>query len=423
MKAILILLIITTITSATAQIKFEDYFTDNTLRLNYIIAGNKDSCEFFFNSFKQQGQWGGRTNKLDTTQNYGEYLLEVYCQKDGKKIYCHQYKTLFQEWQTTPQAAVEKHAYRECAIMPTPKQKATITISKRNKNLQFVQKLKIIFDPQNYFTNIDNPTSYNIEKIITNGNPKQKIDIVFLPEGYTQDQLSTFLNTVKSFTNKLFSVEPYKSNKSKFNVSAILAPSNESGCDQPNIGVWKNTLLDFSFSTFDMERYLATENYWAVCDLASLVPYDQIIILCNTKKYGGGGIYNFYSAFAAANKYSPDILIHEFGHAFAGLGDEYEGDVTYQDFQQQKIEPISPNLTTLTNFHSKWANLIDKNTPIPTPINFGTPKTLGAFVGGGYAKDGVFRPQKNCIMHDLETKEYCKVCFKTILETINLLSQ
>ena len=409
--------------NASSQINYNDYFTNQTLRLNYIIAGNKDSCNIFFNSFKSNNQWGGRTKNLDSTLNYGDFLLEVYNLNTKKKIYSIQYNTLFQEWQTTEQAKTENHAYRETVIMPLPKEKAIITISKRDKNNNYVKKFETIFNPESYFTNTETQHNFPIEKILTNGKPSEKIDIVFLPEGYTQEEMQQFKQSAQQFTQKLFSTEPYKSLKHKFNISAILAPSPESGVDIPGENVWKKTLMNFSYYTFDMDRYLTSEDHWAICDLASAVPYDQIIVLCNSQKYGGGGIYNFYSVFSAGNKYSLEVMLHEFGHGFAGLGDEYEGNTTYQDFFSDKIEPVKPNLTTLTNFSQKWERHVSKSTPIPTPKAYGTEQTIGAFEGGGYCQKGIYRPQKHCMMHDLETKTYCKICLNTIIETINYLTE
>ena len=97
----------------------------------------------------------------------------------------------------------------------------------------------------------------------------------------------------------LFTIEPYNRNRNKFNIRAVFSVSEDSGTDNPGLHEWKNTILNSNFYTFYSERYLTTADYWKVRDIAAEVPYDQIVVLVNTDKYGGGGLYNHYTMFSS----------------------------------------------------------------------------------------------------------------------------
>ncbi|RPI44315.1 MAG: peptidase M64, partial [Bacteroidetes bacterium] len=216
----------------------------------------------------------------------------------------------------------------------------------------------------------------------------------------------------------IFSEEPFKSNRRAFNIRAVKSFSVDSGTDIPGEGTWKNTVLNSSFYTFGIERYMTTLDYRSVCDVASNAHYDQVYILVNTPKYGGGGIYNFYSISASDNNESRAVVIHEFGHAFAGLADEYfNSEVAYNVYFNLEAEPWNPNLTTLVAFGSKWRDQVGTGTPVPTPADEQYAGAVGVFEGGGYVSRGVFRPMIDCRMHTNDA-EFCPVCRKAILKMI-----
>jgi hypothetical protein len=249
---------------------------------------------------------------------------------------------------------------------------------------------------------------------------------VIIPDGYTQNEMDKFIKDAKRFTGFLFNASPYKENKSKFNIYAIQAPSTESGPDIPGDGVWKNTLLGTNFYTFDSERYLMTSENKAVRDVASNAPYDQIYIMVNTSKYGGGAIYNHYATCVSENQHGDYVFAHEFGHSFAGLGDEYyESSTSYNEFYPLDVEPPDPNLTTMVDFGRKWKNMIDKNTPVPTPADEKYKKSgvIGVFEGGGYVNKGVYRPSYDCSMKSISVDNFCPVCRKAIQEMIDFYTK
>jgi hypothetical protein len=256
------------------------------------------------------------------------------------------------------------------------------------------------------------------------GDPAHKIDIVILPEGYTAAEMDKFKADCDKFTKGLFTVEPYTKNRDKFNIHSVLAPSAESGSDIPADKVWKNTILNSSFYTFDSDRYLMTSDNKSVRDLAANAPYDQIYILVNTKKYGGGAIYNLYSASVNSNASSAKIFVHEFGHGFAGLADEYDdGSTSFNDMYPLNTEPWEPNITTLVKFESKWKGMLAANTPIPTPLENNTGMKVGVYEGAGYVAKGIYRPSADCLMRTFKGDKFCLVCEAAIQRMIDLYTK
>jgi hypothetical protein len=236
--------------------------------------------------------------------------------------------------------------------------------------------------------------------------------------------MDKFKNDILRLTDSLFRVKPFSEYKAKFNIYAVLAPSAEAGADVPGMGIWVNTLVNSSFYTFDEDRYLTTLDYWKVRDVAALAPYDQIYVLVNTSKYGGGGVYNHYNLTSADNSLSPQVFIHEFGHGFAGLGDEYyTSSVAYSDFYPTDVEPWEPNLTTLVNFDTKWKSMLDPGTPVPTPAQAPYLRSAGVFEGGGYVAKGVYRSAVDCRMKSNVPDNFCRVCENAIEKMILFLTE
>jgi hypothetical protein len=236
--------------------------------------------------------------------------------------------------------------------------------------------------------------------------------------------MGKFKKDILRLTDSLFTNSPFSEYKNKFNFYAVLAPSVDSGSDIPGNGTWKNTIVNSSFYTFDSERYLTTLDFWKVKDIAALAPYDQIYILVNTDKYGGGGVYNHFNLTSVDNRLSSFVFIHEFGHGFGGLGDEYyTSDVSYSDFYSTKTEPWEPNLTTLVNFSSKWENMLKPGTPVPTPPLPVYINSTGVFEGGGYAAKGIFRPSYDCHMKSGNYGKFCEVCEHSLKTMLMFVTQ
>jgi len=276
-----------------------------------------------------------------------------------------------------------------------------------------------MIDPADPLITRKNLPDNKVYPILVNGSSQQKLDLVFLSEGYTLSQESLFLADCKRFTAYLFSFEPYKSLQKDFNVRAVFIASAGKGADLPQDGKWSETAFDASYYTFRSDRYLTTESYWKVCDAASQVAWDQILLMVNSDVYGGGGIYNHYSVFASSAGFSEEVFLHEFGHAFGGLGDEYyDSEVSYSGFYPLNEEPNVPNLTTLVDFNRKWKAMIPEGTPQPTPVNLWKPGIPGLFEGGGYTAKGIYRAEPDCRMRSNTADGFCVVCRDAIIRRI-----
>jgi len=419
----LLLVFLFLIVTVNAQVKYEDYFTDNTLRLDFYHTGNKTTETLSFEKLVEEGEWSGQKNNLIDKFGYGNYFLKVFDNSTKTLIFSRGFSTLYQEWQTTEEAKNTLRSFSGSVLMPYPKEKIIVEIYKRDRRNNFEKKFEREVDPKDYFIVKEKIKSFNNFKVHYSGDPFSKLDIVFIPEGYTKDEMNKFHYDCKRFTGFLFDYTPFKENKDKIDIWGIEALSNESGTDVPGKNVWKNTLLNSHFYTFDSERYLMTTDYFTVRDVAANAPYDQIFLMVNTSTYGGGGVYNFYSMTCVDNKVANQVFVHEFAHGLAGLADEYGNDPTYQDMYPPDIEPWEPNLTTLVNFESKWKYLIETGTPIPTPPDDKYKNKIGVFEGGGYVAKGVFRPTYNSIMNSFKSNEFNQVCINVLQKIINYYSE
>ncbi len=406
------------------NINFEEYFTTKTLRFDYIHAGNSEEEFIYFEQFKEEKYWGGsQTNTIDPF-NYGEFRLMVYDATGEILIFSQGYATLFQEWQATDEAKKTDRSFYESVIMPYPKNNVIIVIQKRDMKNEFTNLYEIKFDPNDIFIKKEVVYDFKTSKILDNGKSSKNVDIVIISEGYTEQEMDKFKADAQRFSDAMFKYSPFKEYEKKFNIHIIEAISKESGTDIPGSNIWKNTVINSNFYTFGTERYITTSDVKTVRDIASLVPYDQIYILVNTKKYGGGGIYNFYNLCVSDHLSSELVFVHEFGHGFGGLADEYwTSDVSVQDYYDLSVEPPDPNITTLVDFESKWKDLVSKNASIPTPVTDKNKVKVGAFEGGGYVEKGIYRPSYSCYMRELHAKEFCPVCQDALIKMIKYYTE
>ncbi len=405
-----------------AQTDFDKYFENKSLRFDFYHVGNAKSEQIVFDELIEEPLWGGRKQNLTDTLNLGEYKFSVYS-KEGTEIYSKGFSTLFKEWQTTQEAKKITRAFNGAIILPFPKDSVLLKIFSRNKKNNFNEIYSLGVNPDNYFIRKDENEKYPVEKIYVTGNSSEKYDIVFIPEGYTKNRLGKFIADCNVLKDYLFNFSPFKELKSKINLWAVKAPSQDSICDIPADNIWRNTLLNSSYYTFNSERYLMTEDYQKVCDVAANAPYDQIYILANSEKYGGGAIFNFYSLTVTKDPKFKEIFIHELGHGLAGLADEYGYDNTFEDYYPKNVEPWEKNITTLVDFSSKWEKDVKKRTPIPTPPDSIYLNNIGAFEGAGYVAKGVYRPTYNSIMRTLSAKRFNKPSSDAIRQVIQLYSK
>jgi len=404
---------------------FDEWFLNKTLRIDYYHTGNSVKETYSIDQVKAEPFWGGSHTWLIDTLNYGEYYFKAFDVATDKLIYSRGYCALFDEWQFTDEAKQTSRTFTETVVMPFPKNDVRIEFFSRNFMGIYEKMFTYTINVKSHFISDEQPLSYPVYEAQLSGDPAAKIDIVILPEGYTADEMERFKSDCDKFTAGLFTFEPYAQNRDKFNIHAVLAPSTESGTDIPGDHVWKNTILGSSFYTFDSERYLMTTDNKSVRNLAALVPYDQVYILVNSPKYGGGAIYNYYSTSVNSNASSAKIFVHEFGHGFAALADEYDdGSTAFNEMYPLNLEPWEPNITTLVKFENKWQGMLPANTAVPTPLAGNTPPLqIGVYEGAGYVAKGLYRPTPDCLMRSFKGEKFCPVCSAAIQKMLDFYTK
>ena len=419
MRTIISFILFSALITVSAQESFNKYFTDKVLRFDFMLAGNSEKTAVYPVGLKEEPFWAGSETNLINPFNSGNFKYEVYDAGTNTLIYSRPFCTLFQEWQTTAEAKSVDRSFYEVATMPYPKEKVRFILSKRERNGLFSNLYETTIDPASYFIRKENPLNVAVTKVYGSGDPNTSVDLAFIAEGYKADEMGKFREDVKKMADILFAEAPFSDYKDRFNIWAVEAISQDSGTDVPGEHIYVNTALNSSFYTFDIDRYLTTQDIKAVNDYAAAVPHDNIIVLINSTRYGGGGVYNYYTGTTTGNQLSPKVFIHEFGHGFAGLADEYyTSTVAYDEFYPLNVEPWEPNITTMVNFGAKWKKMIAKDIPIPTPPEEKYKDVTGLFEGGGYSAKGIFRSEMDCRMKSNGPKGYCSVCRNAVKETI-----
>ncbi len=396
---------------AAEKIDFEDYFVDSTLRIDYIFAGNSTKQFIAIDECSKMAHWYGKHKHLAELPLEGNGQITVKDHKTGIVIYRNSFSTLFQEWLTYPEAKKNTQSFQNVFLIPMPKKVVDVTLDLRDNHRKITSTLTQTISPRDILIREKGKVPLNYITLNEAKNEEKSIKIAFLSEGYTPDEMRTFIEDAKVATEALFSYEPFKSNRENFNVIAVEAPSFESGTSIPHDGVWKNTVLKSHFDTFYSDRYLTTLNIKDLHDCLAGTPYEHIIVLVNTSMYGGGGILNSYNLSMTHNKWYKQVVVHEFGHSFAGLADEYAYENEQIPMYPHNIEPWEPNITTKMNFKGKWENLMKKN------------KNVGFYEGAGYSLKGVWRGYKECRMRDNSYPEFCPICQQAIQKLIDFYTE
>lgn len=415
-KFILSLALLAVALTAKSQNLYDAYFTPERLRIDLVFAGDAKTQHVYLDGLAKEAQWSGSKHNLVDPFKYGEYYLELKTPA-GETVYSKGFNTLFQEWRTIEEAKHTPKAFNSSYVVPFPKSKMKLVVSEREKATgKFKDIYNIEIDPADKLIKNEKANDFKVTSILNNGNSNEKVDLLFIAEGYTAAEMDKFRKDAAKFAGYLFEMEPYKSRKTDFNIWAVESVSENSGTDIPHQDTWKNTVAGSNFFTFRIDRYLTAPNQKQISEIASNAPYDALYVIVNTSKYGGGGIYNFYGLSMADHKTEAPVFVHEFGHSFAGLGDEYyESEVAYNDFYHLKTEPWEPNITTLVNFERKWKDMLPKGHNLQTTPN--DPKNtnvLGIFEGGGYMAKGIYRPYYECRMKNNTAQGFCPVCQRAI---------
>ena len=419
MKNLFTALLMVLTLAVSGQVPFDKYFTGRVLRFDFMLSGNSQKTLVYPVAMKEEPFYAGSKVNLTDTFNYGNFRYEVFSSSDNTLIYSKGFCTLFQEWQTTAEAKAMERSFYEVATMPYPKDKVRFVLSIRQRDGSFAKLYETEIDPKNYFIRKEEPVKAAVTEIYKGGDPSTSLDFAFLAEGYTAEEMPKFRSDVKKMADILFAEPPYNEYRNKINIWAVESVSQQSGTDIPGQNIYVNTALNFSFYTFDIDRYLTSQDIKSINDYAANAPHDNIIVLINSSKYGGGGVYNYYTGTTVDNQNSPKVFIHELGHGFAGLADEYySSEVAYEDFYPLNVEPWEPNITTQVNFNAKWKKMIAKDTPLPTPAEEKYSNVTGLFEGGGYSARGIFRPEMDCRMKSNGPKGYCSVCREAVKKMI-----
>lgn len=403
----------------TGTVDYDTYFTSERLRLDFVLAGDRNSQYAFLSELHKESQWAGSPNGLIDPFGYGQYYFEAFA--DGKLIYSKGFCTLFEEWRATEQAKNVAMAVNQTIWMPFPKQTVHVVLYQRIKKSGMLEPFfECDVDPTDRHIIPGAENDFKVVPLMVNGDYVHKVDLVFCGEGYTADKMDKLHADAERFMNYLFTMEPYKSRKNDFNVWLVESISEEAGTDIPNCGQWRKTILNSSFDTFYQDRYLTIQDHRKIASVFSGAPFDCVFIIADETKYGGGGIYYSYAMGTSDDAYANEVFIHEFGHSFAGLGDEYfYDDEVLEDYYPSNVEPWEPNISTLADFSKKWEDMVEKDLPIPTPNDRSYMGRVGVFEGAGYTSKGCYRGYYDCRMQTNTAPGFCPICQKAISEMID----
>ncbi|MDH3645912.1 MAG: IgA Peptidase M64 [Gammaproteobacteria bacterium] len=459
-------------TAYAHQGNFSGYFVDRTMRIDLFHTGGMGTEIVALDRIVADGVWPGSKTRLIDDTNLGHYLVEVIDLSSNRVIYTRGFATIFGEWETTGEAKRLHRTYHESLRIPWPRAAVQVVLKKRQSAGGFAEIWTTNIDPDSRFVNpVDLAPLGKVWTLFENGAPERKVDLLLIGEGYTSKEMKKFHHDAERLTKALFETEPFKSRKKDFNVRAIDIPAQSSGVSQPRADDFNRTPVSLEYNIFDSERYLLTYDNRALRDVASAAPYDFIEILVNEEQYGGGGIFNFQATTSVDTAFAEYVFIHEFGHHFAALADEYyTSPVAYETGGDGvRPEPWEPNVTALNDPDKlKWQELVAESTPLPTPWpkehfeetsrNYqkrraelraaNTPEsemnklfyevrdlmtpllgeqeysnTVGAFEGASYEATGLYRPEMDCIMFTRDDVGFCRVCSAAIEAVIDLYSE
>lgn len=423
-KHILFLLCLIAVSSTRAQV-FADHFADKTLRVDYIFNGNASGQAICLDGLSALPTWAGRKHHLAELPLQGNGQIIMRNAASGKTIYTTSFSSLFQEWLETDEARNVTKGFENTFLLPYPLQPVEIEITLLDPRRNVRASMKHIVHPNDVLIEQKGNSHITPHKyLLHNDSPEKCIDVAILAEGYTLQEMQTFYEDADIACKSIFDHEPFKSMKKRFNVVAVASPSTDSGVSVPRLNEWKHTAFGSHFSTFYSDRYLTTSRVKAIHDALVGIPYEHIIILANTEEYGGGGIYNSYTLTTAHHPMFRPVVVHEFGHSFGGLADEYfyDNDVM-TDTYPLDIEPWEQNISTQVDFAAKWKDMLSENTPVPTPAEVSENYPTGVYEGGGYSAKGIFRPAENCRMRTNEYPAFCPVCQRALRRIIEFYTE
>lgn len=441
-----------------------------TMRIDYVHSGNAEAEMFSLDQVVIEAlEFPGNLNQpLDNTRR-GKYLFEIVHPESGQVAWSRSFSSIYAEWETTGEAREINRSFHESVRFPAQTEAFELVLKKRGPKQVFREVWRLSVDPDDVLVHRESaPYQDCVVAIHSSGDPAKKVDLLLLGDGYTAEETAAFIARARELTEDLFSTSPFKERADDFNVWALAPASRESGVSRPSTGIYRDTPLGVTYDAFRAERYVLTFNNKAFRRIASSAPYDFVEILTNSETYGGGGIYGLFSTAAANSEWASYLFIHEFGHHFAGLADEYYTSSVAYAAPDVIEEPYEPNVTALLDpAELKWRDLVDKSTPLPTPwpkaeyeehsiavqqqraemraadvpeseMNALFRQTqafseelfskapysdaIGAFEGANYQAEGYYRSEQNCLMFT-RSETFCHVCRDAIEAVIDEYSR
>jgi hypothetical protein len=462
---------------------FDEFFLDKALRIDLYQSGDARSETITLRRMVEEPVWPESKTGLLPPFDYGRYVFRVYDAASNRLIFSRGFDTMFAEYKTTsPALAGTVRVFERSVRFPEPRRPVLFVIEQRDKRNLLHPVFNQIIDPADYHVLREKPFAADwIYEARVAGDPHDKVDFVFLAEGYAAEDRDKFKADVDRMTGALFAVEPYKALADRFNIRAVFRASADRGMDEPRQRAYRRTVLGASFNAFDLDRYMLIEEDHLMHEMAAAVPYDVIAVLVNSPRYGGGSIGLDYCVTTVDHAASPQVFVHELGHSFAYLADEYyESEVSYNDFYPKGVEPLEPNITALLDpSHVKWRELLSPGIGVPTEYGKDRIEALqaelrenraartkaleeakkrgaadgeirgiearskaaedalggriaavraefaalvdkvGVFEGAGYASKGLYRSMIYCIMIGNPKNEFCRVCQAAIARMID----
>lgn len=439
-----------------------------TFRVDYFHTGNASEERFSLDGLVVEPlPWPGNPARPVDETNLGKYLFEVRDRDTNRLLYSRGFASIYGEWETTPEAKNLHRTFHESLRFPAPEKPVQVLLKKRDAQNAFREVWSLVIDPRDMFVDPSVPASPGpLLELVKNGPPSQKVDLLILGDGYTEKERAKFEKDARKLVDILFTYSPFKERRSDFNVWGLMPASLESGISRPSTGIHHRSRVGATYDAFGSERYVLTFDNRSFRDVASFAPYEFVEILVNGNTYGGGGIFGLYSTVAADSLWAPYIFVHEFGHHFAGLADEYYTSDSVYAPSEDRPEPWEKNVTALKEpAQLKWKALLAPGTPLPTPWDkdayeahskqvqerrrkiraerrpesemdalfveqrdweekfLGSQKyagKVGAFEGAMYEARGYYRPQTDCVMFTRDRVPFCAVCQHALDEVIDL---
>ena len=405
--------------SASLQAQnFHDFFENKTLRTDYIFTGDAQKQEVYLDELSSLPHWAGRRHNLSELPLAGNGEITMTDKASGQVIYRTSFSSLFQEWVSEEEATRVKKGFENSFLLPFPKQPALVTVTLKNVHHKPVATLTHEVRPDDILIHERGLQRITPHRYMhQSGSTEDCIDVAILAEGYTAEEMDLFYKDAQATCEALFDHEPFKKLKHKFNIVAVASSSEDSGVSIPRKDEWKSTAVSSHFDTFYSDRYLTTSRVKSIHNWLAGIPYEHIIILANTDTYGGGGIYNSYTLTTAHHPSFKPVVVHEFGHSFGGLADEYFYSDAPSPQYPYTIEPWEQNISTLVDFESKWKDMVPAGTPVPTPKKTSADEiftAVGVYEGAGYSSKGIYRPVTECRMKINEAPAFCPVCQRAL---------